>query len=186
MKTCPHCGCPLLEASSSLVWTEDDFKSVAHLLPPTALELCTLVGFKTAFRIMQDFGGQQLAIGKNKNKNGKRLFNQLVEKVGQHAAEKLTAAFGSMRLFSVPKCKTAVAELKHRKIRQRFDEVAAQMPYQDALNTVAAEFFVSSSWAVKILKNADIDGEEMPVFESKKQVFRQPEHLPRQQDFFSD
>ena len=184
MNTCPHCGRPL-HGASSLQWTEDDFKAVAHLLPPTALELCTLVGFKTAFRIMQDFGGQQLAISKNKNKQGKRLFHALVEKVGLDAAEKLTAAFGGMRLFSVPKCKTAVAELKHRKIRQRFDEVAAQMPYQDAVNQVAWAFGVSGSWVVRVLKNADINGETPPLWGGRYPITQS--HLAaRQSDLFSD
>ena len=181
MNTCPHCG----KALSGFSFTEEDFMSVSHLLPPTAYELCTLVGFQTAFRIMQDFGGQQFALGKNKNKNGKRLFNRLAEKVGLTAAEKLTAAFGAMRLFSVPKCKTAVAELKHRKIRQRFDEISSSLPYQDAVNTVADEFAVSGQWVVRVLKNADIDGEAQPLWESHQTV-TQRTLPPRQSDLFSD
>lgn len=181
MNTCPHCGQPL----GGFSFTEDDFKSVSHLLPPTALELCTLVGFKTAFRIMQDFGGQRLLLSKNVRKDGKQLFNRLAEQVGLSAAEKLTHAFGAFRCFSVPKCKKAVAELKHRKVRMRFDEICLHTPYNAAINQIACEFGLTERWVTTVLKQADDDmAVTMPVYPVSSPTTR--ERLPRQNDLFAD
>ena len=103
--------------------SEQDFADIRHLLPDSVLGLMQVAGEEHTFTLIRRFGGTNIPVGKNYQKSGKALHAMLAEEVGEEAALRIGAAYGSQRMVWIPKCEHATRELRDRFIRRRFDEL---------------------------------------------------------------
>lgn len=139
--------------------SEQDFADIRHLLPDSVLGLMQVAGEEHTFTLIRRFGGTNIPVGKNYQKSGKALHAMLAEEVGEEAALRIGAAYGSQRMVWIPKCEHATRELRDRFIRRRFDELTGApdctMASYAAVRLLAREHDLTERWVWAILKNTD-------------------------------
>lgn len=100
----------------------DDLRALAHLLPPSAVELARAVGAEAAAALMRELPGVQILVPRRADANpaGARRHAQLAAIVGADAMPALLAHYGGGAL-DIPLCVAAAVEKRNRWIRARFD-----------------------------------------------------------------
>lgn len=87
-----------------------------------------------------------MPIGLNKTEQGKKLYAELVESIGNKAAEKFTEAFAARsRNFYVSNCLKAKIRLRNMMIKKDFDEITnGGIPSPRAVNNLAVKYGLSA------------------------------------------
>lgn len=140
-------------------WNEQDFDTLRELLPESVLQIVRIAGVAAAVALVRHYGGTFFPMGQSKNKFGKILFAALAEVVGNEQAERLSRAFATQRGLYIPKCDTALIELRDRQIRRDFDTLTGQQPHTMpaylAARNLAREYRLSERQIWRILKQLD-------------------------------
>lgn len=141
----------------NLYFTEQDLSQLRHLLPPAFEQLLTVAGEEATFTLVRHYAGTHIPIGQNKIKAGKVLHAMLAETVGEEIALKIEAAYATQRKIYIPKCESAVLELRNRFIRRQFDDWTRNngMSATLAVNNLVAEHKLTDRRIWTILKQAD-------------------------------
>ncbi len=107
-----------------------DFSAVKHLLPDSVQALITVIGFNETLELTYP-----LRQGYTKNSQSRVAY--LEEIIGSEATGRLVEAMAPCNLF-IPRCETALYELRNRKIRSQFDrQTAGGTPAYEAVNDLA-------------------------------------------------
>lgn len=138
-------------------FTEQDLSQLRHLLPPTFEQLIVVAGDEAAFTLVRHYSGTHIPIGQNKTKAGKVLHAMLAEAVGEDIALKIEAAYATQRKIYIPKCESAVLELRDRLIRRQYDDFVLNHRMTDmlAVNNLAREHNLTDRQIRNIIKQAD-------------------------------
>ena len=141
----------------NLYFTEQDLSQLRHLLPPTFEQLILVAGEEAAFTLVRRYSGTHIPVGQNKTKAGKMLHAALTEAVGEEIALKIEAAYATQRKIYIPKCESAVLELRDRLIRRQYDDFVLNHRMSDtlAINNLAREHDLTDRQIRNILKKAD-------------------------------
>lgn len=109
-----------------LILTAYDVRELAHLLPPSALELVRAIGPDAAVALIGGLPGVQLVVPKYAAANpaGARRWAQLAQLVGADVMPHLVAVYGGGQL-DVPTCAALLLEKRNRWLRRRFDDLTA-------------------------------------------------------------
>lgn len=101
-----------------------DLQALAHLLPPSAVELVRAVGPQAACALLRELPGVQVFVPKHQAANaaGARRWEQLSRIVGAGAMPGLLRHYGG-NVIDIPLCLAATVEKRNRWIRSRFDEL---------------------------------------------------------------
>lgn len=108
--------------------TEQDFDEVRHLLPESVVSLITVAGVPATLHLVRHFGGTNFPVS-NRKRNSRQsmaLHAALAEEVGEEIACKIEHAYGDAPYFHVPRCWSAMIELRNRFIRRQYDEMVAK------------------------------------------------------------
>ncbi|MDO1510394.1 MULTISPECIES: Mor transcription activator family protein [unclassified Neisseria] len=134
--------------------TSENLPLVIDIMPDKFHELKTVVGEEAALNLFQKHGGANMPIGLNKTKNGKKLYAELVESIGNKAAEKFTEAFAARsRSFYVSNCLKAKIRLRNMVIKKDFDEITnGGITSPRAVNDLAVKYGLSARAIWFILK----------------------------------
>lgn len=137
------------------MFDEQDFEAVTHLLPDSVRALITLIGFDATLDLVRALGGTTYPLRQGRTKSTESGSAYLAEIVGDAAAEKMVLAMAPCNLF-VPKCDTALLELRDRKIRRQFDrQTAAGVPAYQAANDLAMAYRLTDRHIWRVLKKPD-------------------------------
>lgn len=141
----------------NLYFLEQDLAQLRHLLPPAFEQLLLVAGEEAAFTLVRHYAGTHIPIGKNQTKQGKVLHAMLAEAVGEDIALKIEAAYATQRKIYIPKCESAVLELRDRLIRRQYDDFVLNHRMSDtlAINNLAREHDLTDGRIRNILKKAD-------------------------------
>lgn len=88
-------------------------------LPSTARELVEVIGLDATIDLVKTFGGDDLKIPQEVNGTS-RMWDILVETIGQEAAEKLVRRCAGTVMY-VPMCRMVLLSHRDREIVRRFD-----------------------------------------------------------------
>jgi hypothetical protein len=91
----------------------------ADELPATARELVRMIGLDATIQLVQMFGGDELVMPQ-KVRGTSRLWDLLVEVIGEHAATRLVDETAGTRLY-VPTCQAALLSERNREIARAYD-----------------------------------------------------------------
>lgn len=146
--------------------------SLAHL-PQTALDLVELIGLPATLTLIERRPGQTLTIPKRKRRAGEELFEQLLELVGEEAAQKIVGRYGG-GYFTIPRCCRAAHAVRDAELQARFDALLKEGKSARAIaNQLAGEFRldVSTVWRASKRAAADtgnpeavVDTRQLPLF----------------------
>ena len=103
-----------------------DFGAVKHLLPDSVQALITVIGFNETLELVRLMGGTTYPLRQGYTKNSQSRVAYLEEIIGSEAAGRLVEAMAPCNLF-IPRCETALYELRNRKIRSQFDRQAVPL-----------------------------------------------------------
>lgn len=140
---------------------------VQHLLPATAQALIRLIGIVATLRLVEDMGGRQFPVSKNKRRLGIIRFEALAEVIGRDAAFVLTRHYGG-DVLSVPTCAAALRELRDRELRADFDRITIEHPANHAVSVLQRKYKITERHVWRLLKRNDKqgpgDGQQMALF----------------------
>lgn len=138
--------------------------AVKHLLPDSVQALITVIGFNETLELVRLMGGTTYPLRQGYTKNSQSRVAYLEEIIGSEAAGRLVEAMAPCNLF-IPRCETALYELRNRKIRSQFDrQTAGGTPAYEAVNDLALAHRLSDRHVWRILKQADKEAEQENLF----------------------
>lgn len=127
---------------------------VRHLLPEMAQLIAELIGLPAALRLIDAWGGTTFPVSKNKRRGGQIRFDALAEVVGVDAAGILTRHFGG-EVLAIPRCTTALREVRDRTLRAEFDALTRDLPAIHAVSQLARRYQMTERWVWVVLKQTD-------------------------------
>jgi hypothetical protein len=131
-----------------------NLEGMEHLLPRTARTLIAVIGLPATNALIRTMPGVVFPVPKRKTRMGEARFEELVECIGQDAAEKLCRHYGGESL-EIPTCREAMRELFHRQLRAEFDRITIGHSAVYAVSRLAAAYRMSSRQIWRILKLPD-------------------------------
>ncbi|MGD1823730.1 DNA transposition protein [Chromobacterium violaceum] len=127
---------------------------VQHLLPEMAQLIATLIGLPKALRLIEAWGGTTFPISKNKRRDGQIRYEALAEVIGVDAADIMTRHFGG-EVLAIPRCASALREVRDRMIRAEFDDETRTHPASHAVGLLARRYQMTERNVWMVLKKAD-------------------------------
>lgn len=124
---------------------------VTDLLPESIQEIAHLIGYPAALTLVNAFGGTTLAVAMAVTDKGMANFQYLAEIIGQREAEILTRHYGGDVLY-IPRCYTALQELRDRELCRRFDEMNAEHSANWTVQQLALHYKLADRTVWRILK----------------------------------
>lgn len=127
---------------------------IKYLLPESAQLIVTLIGLPKATRLIEELRGTTFPIPKRQTRMGEIRFEMLAEVVGYDAAVVLTRHFGGESLY-VPRCVSALRELRNRQLRIDFDSMSSENSAVYAVSALARRYDLSDRQIWSILKSIE-------------------------------
>lgn len=128
--------------------------NVEHLLPDMARLIASLIGLPKALKLIEAWGGTTFPFSKNKRRDGQIRYEALAEVVGVDAANIMTRHFGG-EVLAIPRCATALREVRDRVMRAEFDQLTRVHTAVYAVNLLARKFQMTERNVWSVLKKAD-------------------------------
>lgn len=119
--------------------TESDFRTFAHLVPPSGIHLLVLLGAQAGLTLINSFAGVQVVVPKGpcNNPGGARVWSYLAAVIGTTAMNKLADEMGG-ECLEVPTLDSLRKERRNRAIRAQFDRLTAKAPAGEGLSKARA------------------------------------------------
>lgn len=131
------------------------FDNVEHLLPGTAQLISRLIGLPKTLELIRVYGGTTFPVSKRCAPLGLIRYEALAEVIGVDAANVLTEHFGG-DMLTIPKCATAMRELRDRHLRADFDRLIREMGTTYAASELARRYSLTERQVWRILKHSDV------------------------------
>jgi hypothetical protein len=131
---------------------EFSLKAMESLLPETARELASVIGFEATQKLVERFGGARFPIGRGLMSHGEPRLALLRDTVGEENAQKMMQHFGGDSTLVIPRCATALREYRNRCFYSDVDALVNEgKSLSIALMLTAPRYGFGDSWAWHLL-----------------------------------
>lgn len=103
-----------------------ELEQVKSLLPETVLDIAELIGFPATASLIKMLGGTTIPFGKGVRAVGARRMGVLRDAVGEENTLILTRHFGGQPPVYLPRCNSALRELRNRSFIVEFEALRDQ------------------------------------------------------------
>lgn len=131
---------------------ELNLESHEDLLPETARQIASLIGFPAMQQLVERFGGASFPIGRNLRCTGDRRLTMLRETIGEDNTRKLVCHFGGDHSLGIPRCAAALRAYRNQCFLAEVDALVQQgESLRMALTLLGPKYGIANTRAWELL-----------------------------------